>query len=464
MRIFVLLLFITQLLTAQKIEFEKCLDEDGKQQVYLSEAHIEVDIGEILTEVSIQLTLYNTSWTQKSSTVFIQLPDSAKISGFYLDIHGKLREASTIEKNRARIAFESEMRRRIDPGLVEWNQGNLYKTRVYPINRNSDRTIKLTYIIESKEVLTIPLEFFKPDKFSFAVKSVKSSVISPSFKSEVLTNKSGTYSYIKSQKENINGAVKIQAHKPSNLNVEKNIDGNYYWIYKKKLLGSSVKRYNEIHELNIFQDISLSRRKADRDKELALLKEIAKNLNIQKIKLYQFNHNCKFVKAFSTVEEMEKAYLTAIHDGGTIYSKLHPSLNSKNKVLNIVISDGFDNFSGFSTKHNAIAINSSERFDKYALKRMNSTVVNLHTTEIETALKKILFNKPEVITDSPEVYSEVKADNTIIVTGILKEGQSSNFQLSEDDKLKKVTISTKESILSDKVRKYWAGQKCDCPY
>ena len=53
-----------------------------------------------------------------------------------------------VEKDKARVAFERETRRQIDPGLVEWLGGNLFRTRVYPIEGESRRTIKVRYVAE----------------------------------------------------------------------------------------------------------------------------------------------------------------------------------------------------------------------------------------------------------------------------------------------------------------------------
>lgn len=38
-----------------------------------------------------------------------------------------------VPRQKARVAFEEEVRKQVDPGLVEWSGGNMFKTRVYPI-------------------------------------------------------------------------------------------------------------------------------------------------------------------------------------------------------------------------------------------------------------------------------------------------------------------------------------------
>ena len=46
---------------------------------------------------------------------------------------------------KARVAFEEEVRKQVDPGLVEWSGGNMFKTRVYPIPAGGTRTVRLRY-------------------------------------------------------------------------------------------------------------------------------------------------------------------------------------------------------------------------------------------------------------------------------------------------------------------------------
>ena len=74
------------------------------------------------------------------------LEENESITGFALDIDGKFREAVSVEKEKGREVFESVVRRGIDPALAEKTAGNNYKIRVYPINANGVRHVKVHYI------------------------------------------------------------------------------------------------------------------------------------------------------------------------------------------------------------------------------------------------------------------------------------------------------------------------------
>lgn len=73
------------------------------------------------------------------------LPDRGVVCGYAIDVGGALADAVVVPKEEARVAFENEVRRGVDPGLVEKVRGNVYKTRVYPVPANGTRTVRIVY-------------------------------------------------------------------------------------------------------------------------------------------------------------------------------------------------------------------------------------------------------------------------------------------------------------------------------
>ncbi|MBW3665082.1 MAG: hypothetical protein KY469_18460, partial [Actinobacteria bacterium] len=60
-------------------------------------------------------------------------------------IGDELVEADIVEKQRAREIYETILRERRDPGLLEWTGGNIFKARIFPIEAHSEKRIKITY-------------------------------------------------------------------------------------------------------------------------------------------------------------------------------------------------------------------------------------------------------------------------------------------------------------------------------
>src|SRR5262249_54606192 len=54
-------------------------------------------------------------------------------------------EADVVEKQRAREIYETILRERRDPGLLEWTGGNIFKASVFPIPPRSEKRIKISY-------------------------------------------------------------------------------------------------------------------------------------------------------------------------------------------------------------------------------------------------------------------------------------------------------------------------------
>lgn len=58
---------------------------------------------------------------------------------------GRLRHAVAVERERARVAYEATVHRRVDPALAEWSSGNRATLRVYPIPAKGEKKVWLSY-------------------------------------------------------------------------------------------------------------------------------------------------------------------------------------------------------------------------------------------------------------------------------------------------------------------------------
>ncbi len=74
------------------------------------------------------------------------LPDGASVCGYALDVNGVMTDGVVVKKEKARVAFEEEVKLGVDPGLVEHVKGNAYRTRVYPVPAHGARRIRVDYV------------------------------------------------------------------------------------------------------------------------------------------------------------------------------------------------------------------------------------------------------------------------------------------------------------------------------
>lgn len=106
---------------------------------------VSVDIRDQIARTTIEESFVNHTDSRLEGVFYFPLPQDASIAGFGMWINGELVEADVVEKQRAREIYETILRERRDPGLLEWNGGNIFKARVFPIFGHSEKRIKITY-------------------------------------------------------------------------------------------------------------------------------------------------------------------------------------------------------------------------------------------------------------------------------------------------------------------------------
>jgi predicted Zn-dependent protease len=119
---------------------------DGRNEPLTVGYHkVSVEIRDQIARTTIEESFVNHTPTRLEGVFHFPLPQDASISGFGMWIGNDLVEADVVEKQRAREIYETILRERRDPGLLEWTSGNLFKARVFPIEPNSEKRIKIVY-------------------------------------------------------------------------------------------------------------------------------------------------------------------------------------------------------------------------------------------------------------------------------------------------------------------------------
>jgi tetratricopeptide (TPR) repeat protein len=106
---------------------------------------VAVDIRDQIARTTIEESFVNHTDGTLEGVFFFPLPQDASIAGFGMWIGDRLVEADVVERQRAREIYETILRERRDPGLLEWSGGNLFKARVAPILPHAEKRITITY-------------------------------------------------------------------------------------------------------------------------------------------------------------------------------------------------------------------------------------------------------------------------------------------------------------------------------
>ncbi|MBN2714318.1 MAG: hypothetical protein JXX14_00610 [Deltaproteobacteria bacterium] len=121
--------------------------QDG-HKVHLSLADVTIEASQKGDVVLNRVThvFYNDADTQLEGTFRFPLPAGAIIIGLAMEINGRLMEGELVEREKARQTYESIVDAMRDPALLEWQQGQMFKLRVFPIEPKSQKRIVLRFL------------------------------------------------------------------------------------------------------------------------------------------------------------------------------------------------------------------------------------------------------------------------------------------------------------------------------
>jgi len=119
---------------------------EGKEVPLSVKAHeVRVTIRDQIAYTLIDEEFENHTGGRLEGTFYYPLPAEASLSRFAMYVDGKLMEGEVVERQRAREVYESILRQRRDPALLEWTAGNEFKARVFPIEPHSTKRVLLGY-------------------------------------------------------------------------------------------------------------------------------------------------------------------------------------------------------------------------------------------------------------------------------------------------------------------------------
>jgi Flp pilus assembly protein TadD len=153
-----------------------------EKPIQIEALDVKVVIHGLMAETTQKVVFHNPNSRVLEGDLEFPLPDGATVSGFALDIGGQMVDGVVVGKDKARVVLETEIRKGIDPGLVEQVRGNLYRARVYPIPARGNRTVQLRWVSElttrgSDAAYHLPLPYDRPvGQVAMRVEVVKGAV------------------------------------------------------------------------------------------------------------------------------------------------------------------------------------------------------------------------------------------------------------------------------------------------
>lgn len=388
------------------------IPKDSLKQVEIQKMDIKSSVfgNQAVTEFTV--TIYNPFDDRLSGEINFPLQDGDFVYGYALDVNGELRDAVGVERAKARAVFESIVSRGVDPGLVEKTQGNVFKTRVYPIPPKGTRIFRLNVLHQLKLENDI-FKFSLPVQFSEKIKDSKAeiSVYGYELNELIYTNEF----QVKQKKE----AIQLSSEKISeNMEIQFKNDGKPKLFYQKKgnefyyNLYSPISSGNELNsnkykKISILWDVSRSRKSDQLKKEIQFLEYFLNQSQFEEIQLIAFNNQIQQNKIYTSVKILMDEISTLNYDGATQFGILKNQFSGSDLVL--LFSDGLvnfgdENFPKSQSEVYTITASAAADFSKLKMisKENNGLFVNLYQNNFDEATKIIQSQKTKLNKISPK--------------------------------------------------------------
>ena len=129
---------------------------DGEKPVVVeTQAKIAADNG-LFRRVETTIVFTNPNSRVFEGELEFPVPDGATVCGYELEVNGSMVPGVVVPKEEARVAFENEKKKGVDPGIVEHVKGNVWKTRIYPLMPNTPRKAMVAYVVADEVKGEVP--------------------------------------------------------------------------------------------------------------------------------------------------------------------------------------------------------------------------------------------------------------------------------------------------------------------
>ena len=459
----------------------------------MDELDIDVKVVANLAITTISMNFHNDLDRVLEGRLNFPLGEGQTVSRFAMTVNGKLREGVVVEKAKGRQVFETIVRQGIDPGLLEWTKGNVFKARVYPIPAKGDKKIVIAYEQELKDagkgfLYSLPLNFqAKVERFHLRAEVFKQEV-APDLGSNELANlrfEKWNESFLaETKKENYlpNQSLAFLLPKQADrqrIFVEEQDGETYFYltmnpkvIRKEKTLPGKV---------GLVWDASASSRNRDLEKELAVLGAYFSKIGDLTVTLVVFRNEVEKPREF-TVRKGDWKKLAEVlknlpYDGGTQLGAIDLTKYACDEL--ILSTNGVSNFGESELIHGKApiyALNSSpvaeHAYLRYLSQATAGAYLNLANLIKSEALAKLtsvpysFLGVKQVGKNITETYprTAVPIDGSFSLAGMLKgKGAEITLKFGLGGKVlhtEKITLDRKaHSSDSGLARRIWAQKK-----
>ena len=121
--------------------------QNERQKLRLTDQRVTVNISGRMAHTEVEQAFFNEAPAVMEGIYRFPIPSDATVSGLGLLVGNEWMRGEIVEKERGRRIFQQIVDATIprDPALLEWERGNVFKLRVFPIPGRGDRRVRLSY-------------------------------------------------------------------------------------------------------------------------------------------------------------------------------------------------------------------------------------------------------------------------------------------------------------------------------
>ncbi len=120
--------------------------KDRMEVLELRSVDVDVKTAGDMAVTEVTHVFHNSADERREGTFRFPVPEGAMLIGLALEIDGKLVEGEIVEREKARQVYEKIVDEMLDPALLEWEEGNWFKLRVFPLEATADKKVVIRYI------------------------------------------------------------------------------------------------------------------------------------------------------------------------------------------------------------------------------------------------------------------------------------------------------------------------------
>ena len=369
---------------------------------------VDARVNGMYAVVSTEFSVFNPNRRVFEGELEFPLPDDAVVSGYAIDVNGTMVEGRVVEKEKARIAFEEEVKLGVDPGLVEQVKGNAYRTRIYPIPANGARKIRVVYTTplaiapNGDAALALPMPKTKLAQRDISI-SVASTMPAPAVGGlgDKRFESAEAIWHVESHDTDITPTENVLVAMPNLPDVMTSIehDGSDIFFATSIKVGTDLQPQAVLampNKWRIIWDASGSRSPAD----VASARKFIDSLpEVADYELHVFRNALEPVQTFHSRAELAAALDALAYDGGTDFEPLKAIAAVKFDGPTLFFTDGMDTMTNALPEFGAssVAIMSGAARDVSAMRRIcGGHTINLDITNGDEAIKQILAPQPVI--------------------------------------------------------------------